>query len=73
MGPVRINKGCHVKCGSDINFVGVCGRVGVRNSGGEWEGCNVHLLCNVGLHNLQVRVHPGQESLNVYLPRVVGQ
>jgi hypothetical protein len=34
MGPVCTNKGCHVKCGGDINLVGVRGKVGVANSGG---------------------------------------
>jgi hypothetical protein len=34
LGLIRTNKGCHVKCVGDINFVGVCGRVGVTNSGG---------------------------------------
>jgi hypothetical protein len=34
MGPVRIKKGCDVKCGGDINFVRVHDRVGVTNSGG---------------------------------------
>jgi hypothetical protein len=33
MGPVHINKGCHVKCGGDINFVRVHGSVGVTHSG----------------------------------------
>jgi hypothetical protein len=32
MGPVRINEGSHVESGGDINFVVVCGRVGVMNS-----------------------------------------
>jgi hypothetical protein len=34
MGLVRIKKGCHVKCGGDINFVRVHDRVGATNSGG---------------------------------------
>jgi hypothetical protein len=32
MGLVRINKGCRVKCGGDINFVRVHGSVGVTHS-----------------------------------------
>jgi hypothetical protein len=31
MGPIRKNKGLHVKCGGDINFVRVRGRVGLTN------------------------------------------
>jgi hypothetical protein len=34
MGLVHINKGCHMNCSSDINFVGVLGRVMVTTSGG---------------------------------------
>jgi hypothetical protein len=33
MGLVCTNKGCHVKCGGEINLVGVRGKVGVANSG----------------------------------------
>jgi hypothetical protein len=64
MEAIRINKGCHVKCDGDVNFVG-CGRVGVTSSGGGQEGCSVHLLCNVDPQDLQSRVQPGKESLKV--------
>jgi hypothetical protein len=33
MGQICINEGCHVKCGGDIIFVGVCGRAWVTHTG----------------------------------------
>jgi hypothetical protein len=35
MRPIHINEGCHVKCGGDINFVRVRGRVSQTVEGGE--------------------------------------
>jgi hypothetical protein len=38
MGPIQINKGCHVKCSGDINFVGVHGKLGSQIAEGSKEG-----------------------------------
>jgi hypothetical protein len=62
MGSVRIKKGCHVKCDGNINFCRGARHGWGREQRKGSEGCSVHLLCNVDLHNLQSRVHLGKES-----------